>query len=229
MSAQMQVYKVGRENRGSSGLVVSALMADLRCVCTKLRLHHYPAGYGGMDFHTDNEAADADKHIRFSLLYFADDDMQSYIRTPGVCLPTQPHSQLNLLPVCLASSIAHVPGFVSSLSQHEREQRAAEQATERAAENKKKKRERYSTPESQANQRLSDAKPERQRKKKSVSQRLNILRNEDCVTKICATKKRDNGTWCRSAMHDRRHCYSKLSCACGGSNDGRLAIVHDCL
>jgi len=95
-----------------------------------------------MDFHADNEAVDADKHIRFSLLYFADDEMQRYIRTPGVRLPAQSYFQLNLLPVCLASSIAHVPGFVSSLSLHERKQQAAE----RAAANKEKDRARKATP-----------------------------------------------------------------------------------
>jgi hypothetical protein len=93
-----------------------------------------------MNFHADNEAVDADKHIRFSLLYFADDEMQRYIRTQGVRLPAQSYFQLKLLPVCLASSIAHVPGFVSSLSLHERKQQAAEQATERAAGNKEKKK-----------------------------------------------------------------------------------------
>ena len=34
---------------------------------------------GRVDFHADNEAADADTHIRFSLLHFADSEMQQYI------------------------------------------------------------------------------------------------------------------------------------------------------
>ena len=79
LAAQMKLYKTGGQYRANSNPIHNALISDLLTVCVKIRLHHYPAGLGKMAYHADNEARDADKHTRFSMLYFASREMQQYV------------------------------------------------------------------------------------------------------------------------------------------------------
>ena len=159
MSAQMQVCRVSGENRGSSGLVVSVLMADLRCVCTKLRLHHYPAGYGGgwtsmritrlqMQTHTLDSRCYTLRTARCSNTYIYPG------RTPGVRLPcaspillpsqssTCLSSVLNRPCARLCPVVVPAPACATSSrasSRATRSSRASSRATEQQSEQQRKK------------------------------------------------------------------------------------------
>ena len=65
---------------GCSEPFVAPITTKMPTVSRKVRIHHYPEGCGKMAFHQDGITKDSAATIRFSLLFFASDEMQRCIR-----------------------------------------------------------------------------------------------------------------------------------------------------